>query len=347
MTDRKTTILSITLFTVLTTLWVYLYSQTGISFDHSFNFVKVMNMFSLELILMLLAVGALLSGAITSLNFFRTKISEKGAILTALIGSIVPLVLLFSLFTNQLIFILMMLFYAAGAVLLVLFPSSKKRKENNFKALKIGWSNSKKVLYLLALGGFIIGMLATFSSLEQKQDQFMDGIVNMTSMQAGQIDMGEIITGENGEEIGLNMSREDYRQDIFIPTIIPEYNKTLNKNGMKWSDISSKQQETVFNESYNNFQETYSGDELASKLESSMSESINEKIQKEMSGQIAEQLFESIPLFKTMMDLLPVLTGILIGSLILMYGLIFVSPFCAVMNPLMPKRKGFREEYKK
>lgn len=342
--DKKMLAVSTAIFTVLNILWIYLYSTTSISFDHSFNFMLIMNVFSLELIIVLLITGIVLSGALMTLNFFRTKMSKEGSVLTVLVGSTVPLVLLFNTFTNEWIFIFMMLFYTAGALFLVLFPSSKKRKKSRFKALKTGWDNSKKVLYLLALGGFLIGMVATFSSLEQRQDEFMDGIINMTSVQAGQIDVGELMQGDNGEGMGLNLSREEYRQEIFIPTVVPEYNKTLNENGMKWSDLSQEQQESVFNESYSSFQDTYSGEGLAQKLESSMSEAIGEKIQKQMSGKIAEQLFENIPIFKAMMNLLPVLTGIVIGSFILMYGVLFVSPFCAVINSLMPKGKEIKEE---
>ncbi len=335
--DKKTLPIAILSFTTLSMLWIYLYSMTGISFDHAFNLVSLIELINLKTTLILLATGLVLAKAIIVLNYFRTKLSKEEILLSCLVGSITPLIALYPLFTDKSAFLIMMMFYLTGTTLLIHFPSSKERKKSRLKALKVGWDNSKKLIYLLAIGAFFTGTFLTFLTLEERQEQFKTGIIDATQLQVAQMNLTRMLEDEEGG-LELNLSREWYEENIFIPEILPEYNRSLMElYGVTWEDLPPETQEQVFNETYETFKESYGDGGLMENLQSTLGESMQEEIQERVSETMGEQLFEEIPMFKAMLDFLPIIIGLAISSFVVMYGLLFVLPFCAVINSALPR----------
>ncbi len=330
------------IFTVLNLVWLYLYQEIGISFDFAFQLGKAMQLFNIQTALLLISTGFVLSGALMTIHYFNRELDSVKIVMAGIIGSFIPALILFPFFKNQAVFFLMISFYALG-VALQAYLSHPEKKEGKFRRLKYGWGLSKKAIYTLSIGGFLVGLLMTSANLQQRQGQLKSSLMNVTKAQTQQMNLTGMSTGGMG-----NVSRDWFVENIFKPEILPEYNKSLQeKYDLTWSDLTQEEQDNVMNNSYNNFKESYGEGGMATNIQSTIVEQMQDKV----SEAVINSMFEQVPMLRIMLQALPVITGLVISSFVLLYGTLFISPFCALIELFIPlersKRNGEDSEGRK
>ncbi len=281
--------------------------------------------------------GATLAGAIITIHYFNKHLSNIKMVLASGIGVFTPFPIFFSFFQNLLAFLLMLVFYFLGIVLQIYFTAPEK-ETGILQRLGYGWNLSKKILYLLALGGLITGILITAASMEQRQEQFKGSLINMSRSQIEAMDIEEMLEGELQQDLGtsnITMSKEEFKNQLLIPGI-KQFNRPMNYS--TWQSLTESQKGVIVNSSYQQYKDRMQGGVDLGNV-SSVIEGQMEEMQEKITDQVMQGMFEQVPIFRVMLKLLPILTGIIIGSFILLYGTLFVSPLCALIELIIPTKE--------
>jgi|GEM_PF-5741156 len=314
----------------------------------AFELTEALQVIKIENILFLILSGVALAATIITTNYFHIKQGKRNTAIASTAATIISIPILLPLFENRPIFISMMMFYLAGLIT-VTYLSKIEEKEGILEKLSSGWNISKKMIYLLAIGGLIIPLLMTATTLEYRQEQFKESMIDITESQIEEIDLAEMIDPEEidiGSKPG-NMTKEEFKEDILLPQI--------KMTGMPmdyetWENMTEEEREVTLEYLYEEFMEEQ--EDIDETIEETFSRAIEqqlEDIETDIMRPMMEQMFEEIPIFNLTLRALPIITALVVSSLILLHGTIFVYPFFALMSLIIPikQEKKEKEEDKK
>ncbi|MFW5902659.1 MAG: hypothetical protein ACOCTT_02110 [archaeon] len=300
-----------------------------------FRFTEALQLIKIENLIALISSGIILAVTIMVTHYLHIKQGKRNIAIASVAATFISTIILFPIFDNKEIFISMMMFYLAGLITLI-YLSKINRKKGVLRDLSLGWSLSKKMIYLLAIGGLIVPLLITSATLEQRQAQFKESMTNVTESQIDEIDMGEIIDPEE-IDMGItseNITKEEFKEDILLPQIKMT---GMPMNYSTWEDMSEEEKEITVDYLYQQFMEEQEGMDGA--MEDALSKAIEQQIEDmdmDLTESIMDEMFEKIPIFNLTLKLLPLVTALIVSSLIITYGMMFIYPFCALMSPLLP-----------
>lgn len=285
--------------------------------------------------------GVILSLTIIIVYYFREKQGKVNTTVVTTLSTFISILVLLPLFRNKAIFISIMMFYLAGLVA-VIFLSKIKRESGIIKSISLGWKLSKKFIYLLAIGGFIVSLSMSFATLEQRQEQFKTSVMNFTQEQVGEIEVEKIIEEERfieEPEIDGEMeqiSKEEFREHVFLPIIIEGREDTMNRT--QWEELNEEEKERRLNQSYQaHLRQQGEMDEEIEEIASEILEQQMPEIEKEVTEDVIERMFVQVPVFRAMLASLPFITALVVSSFILLYGTLIISPLCSIASILIPK----------
>lgn len=322
-------LLSIGIITLLTISWIYVYSLTGISFDLLFQLGEITELMKVQTLIFLVISGALLATTLMLTQYFSQKQRHTNSILAIAISTSIAIAALAPILKNPPVFVSMMMFYLSGLILIAYLPMPEKKK-GILNILSSGWETTKKVVYFLGLGGFIITMLMTFATLEQRQEQIQDSVVEITQAQIRGMDLEGMVGEGIGPGLDAELTKEEFEEQLI------EGIKTMGMpmNYSRWQELDEEQQENIINQSYQNYQE---------EMEEGLLTMPDEQLEEQVEETVAE-MFVEIPAFRIMLDLLPILTAAIASSMIVLYGTILVPPFFILGTYLIPEHEENEEE---
>lgn len=307
------------LFTLFSIFWVYLFSQTGIGFTDTLNPGFIFELLKAETVLFLILIAFVLAVSIFILVYFSRYLEKEIMAGIVVGGSILTIIAGTFWFTNIMVFSFIMVFYMIGCLFLV--RTVPEIEETKFSKIKIGWKSSRKILFSMGLGGFLAGLIFVYVDLTEYQQNVKDSLLNATQM-----NLAGVITRDDVENIVIQqeLTRDEIRsliQDQF--------------SGLSWfNDLLPSQQTMLVEEATD---QTYNYQ--IENRDSNVDRLYNIMISKLESGEplMGTEILDRIPIMKTMLNLLPVFSGLIIMSGILFFSQILVSPFSALLALLLKK----------
>ena len=307
-------------FTVLNILWVYLYSLVGLNFTQIYNPVFFLDLAKdLSWVPVLLLTGAVLAAAIFVARLFASYLAKNERLLMVAIGGVIPLAIGLAIYSNLIVFSVTMVFYILGCVLAIGLPETELK--GALSKMGSGYSVSKTVINLVAIGSLVASLIFFYSNLEDSQTKFKEGIVGIQS----QLNIGSFISKDDVKQmVGGSITDDQLRQ------------QAATQIG---NSIGKTADEVLADPTYTSLIET-----AVANAKSSIDQTVDDSYSKMVnsSSNVVGPLLESMlskPPLKYLIDFMPLLSAIIIASLVSSFGMVWVGPINAVLGVSIPNKQ--------
>lgn len=321
MSEQKDMGIFFICFTILSIIWVYIFSITSFSYSDLFNFMAFQKLLSAEIIIYLILMGFVIAASVYVLLYFSQRLKETEIAVASLLGILFVIFAGWGLFSTKSFFILMMIFYALGCIWAI--HKKVKIKETAWSRAKQGWVASRGVFLFLGVGALFGGIVVTYGSLPYYQGVMKSSALNLTTS----VDISSFITEEDVRE--LVISQELTRAEI-EELVRDEYERQEG-----FSDLSPAEQQRLIDTTT---EETYQ--RQLDGREANIDRAYNFlQERKTVAPDTVSNIIERMPFTKTLLDLLPFFAGMISLSFVLIFGQVFVSPFAAILSIWIKKEK--------
>jgi len=329
MEIRNVTYLAIgtALFSIFNATWLYLYTMLGIKFSDVFDpliLFKFTGPSGPGMIMLLLLIGLLMAVSITILRYFSFHVNSTERIIMAVIGSVVGIAVGLVLFSNVLVFLIMMLFYMAGCLLFVKPP----KEELGFLS-KIGsqYNAAKGVMTFLAIGSLVASVVFVYSDLQNSQAKFKDAILNFQA----KINIGSFIDKGDVRDMLMSSSQvltKDQIKEMLITQAESTFSMTREQVLADSAKMALIEQQTDTNYQAELNLIDQSVDAAYARMTNSTSSSMQP---------IIEGLLEKPP-FSYLFEFLPILTALMVASVVSFFGMVWIAPMSALLGVALPSK---------
>lgn len=308
----------------LNALWLYMYSRMGIEFDTVFNFSAAFRLLDATTVFVAGFIGLLLAAAILALLYVSRSMPRNEAVTAALVGTGIPAVFGTFFFASKTIFLVMMAFYVGGSAYMASTPEPELK--GIVSRMRAGWNAQRKVMFVVALGGFFVGLVFTQADLPKYQEQVRSSLLNMTSLLVGGNASG-LVSLEDVRQIVISseLTRDQARSQLEASCAVtpscaslPPSDKSsfLSSQTDKYLQDQAANREYRVQATYADMQGRFSGNQTA---------------------QMVGNMFNRLPIMRTAMTLLPLLAGVMAFSTILFLEMLFIAPFSILFSLMLDK----------
>jgi hypothetical protein len=322
MNDRvKIMLIGIVAFSIFTAAGVYAFSLTEIGFVDAFNLNIFQKFFTGNTIFYLIIMGAFFAADAAVIAWLTNRLGGWDSAIVVIIG--MGIALLFgvgaNLFSTLYNFTIFMFFLLLGSVYAA--HSNWDISGKGMSRAKTVYSVSKKVMTIMAVGGLVGGVMITYLDAPFYQGMVKSGIVTVASG----VNIGSLITEENVRE--LVISQELSRAEL------EEFYMGFCSDDSACSTLPLSAQETFVQQS------TDTALQAQTDNRDKNVDNFYTVLQKRNTAlpDFTANIIENFPLTKAMLDILPLLTGLILYSAISVFGRIVVGPFAALFGLFVKK----------
>ena len=313
-------------------------------------FDKTIELINQKTILMLLGSGIFLALGITTVTAAKIKTEMKKRTIAVSIGIIIAALVALQWYSNKQAFMIMVLFQIIGFA----FASVTKRElfTNLTAKMKSGYSDSKKVMYLLSLGGLITGIIVTANNQSYYEDLAKQSLADLTVQAAESMNLSQIIQNiDFSSMINSQLTNEQVRQIAEQSITKEQIREILEQNlGSSFTALPAEQQQMLIDQTYEQYVSMISNALNSQEVQESINafakqaaqQMVNQnalqQIQENFTKQTLDQLSENMPAVKRVFSLLPVISGLLASAIIMIFA-VPVMFMASVFTAVMPNEK--------
>ncbi|MEM0372705.1 MAG: hypothetical protein QXO69_02590 [archaeon] len=184
MMDGKNAAIMTALLTLSNCGFVYSYRMIGVKLSDAVDLPAIMSLANASSAVAVLMTCFFIALTVFFILLFDLKLEKREKVAATIASCVATIPLSMFVYTNKDAFLVMLLFYMLGLILAAI--AQKPINENSFDKLKAGWNASKKVMYMLALGGMVTGTLFASIYRADYENAAKQSIITMATSSLGE-----------------------------------------------------------------------------------------------------------------------------------------------------------------
>jgi hypothetical protein len=328
MQIQKKTLVGAAIFTLLNIVWFFVFSKMNMGFFDLFDYNIFLNLMNLNIFFLLLLTSIIIAGAI-SIMFITASDDKKQNLILFGAGGGTSVVIAFIIF-NSLISMLFALAFIFSCLLAIC--TFKIETTSVFSKMKFGWGAARKVGAFFAIGALMIALFFTLLNKEVCEQKTKESISKFAARSVGQaIDMASLI------------SKDDLKNLLCSSVTREGVAKTAEAQlGDMWNTLTEEQKNKIIDDSYAKSLESCSNDAYLNQAYATLQQNLNNRNISFVSESTIEKIMEQLPIMKTILQILPIISAIMLFSGINLFMTAFVAPFVALISLVHPRKENLQ-----